>query len=60
METEFENFIGKKALIPCSGIKVEVKIISTRVRVGRHELLVKPLKGQGEKWITRNNMEVIN
>lgn len=60
---DHDEFIGKKALIPCGisgNIKVEIFIKDSRTMMGRHELFVAPIKGTGEAWITRNKVEILN
>jgi len=34
-----------------------VKVVKTRRAYGREELLIKPVKGSGEKWVTENKVK---
>lgn len=57
---DFQAYEGLDAKIVVNKLQVNVKIIKARKRFGHLDLLVVPVSGDGEVWVERKNIQIIN
>lgn len=55
-----DAYKGKKGQITENNLKINVKIINSRVRYGHLDLCVTPLAGEGQTWVERKNISIHN
>ncbi|MDE2101764.1 MAG: hypothetical protein KGL39_31245 [Patescibacteria group bacterium] len=50
------KYIGKSALLNCGGLKFNVEILDCRESFGRTDFQVKPVSGDGSKWVAQDSL----
>jgi len=57
---DFDAYEGLRATTEYGPLIIEVQIIGARQRYGHLDLLVTPIAGNGERWIERKNLVIID
>ena len=57
---DFDAYEGLRATTEYGPLVIEVQIIGARQRYGHLDLLVTPVAGNGERWIERKNLAIID
>lgn len=55
---EKQSLIGKSGLLTSEKLKFTVTILAFRESFGRTDAQIKPLAGEGVKWVSFDNLEV--
>jgi hypothetical protein len=52
--------VGNTAILELEGLKVSVAILDTKQAFGRLDILISPVSGSGQKWISSERLEETN
>lgn len=52
------KLIGKSGLLNCGGLKFNVEILDCRESFGRTDFQVKPVSGEGVKWVSSESVTI--
>lgn len=55
--SELVSLIGKEVVLSTDGLKIKVKIKDARHAFGRTDVLVTPVAGSGEAWVSRDRVK---
>ena len=56
--SELARLIGHEATISSDGLQVRVRILDGRTAYGREDLLVTPVAGEGQRWVSAERVRL--
>lgn len=57
--SELREWIGCTALLQCESLRVPVRCVDARRRWNRTDVLVEPIAGEGEQWVSTSRLVVM-
>lgn len=53
-----QSYQHRTALYAVNELKIQVSILDVRLRYGQLDLLITPVNGKGEKWVSESKVEL--